>query len=60
MKILRIKKLPIFDVFVGEGWYNWSRIIYQHKSIKLLDGEKLSALDHLSIHQYMKTNYQNA
>lgn len=25
-KVLRVKKFPLYDVFVGEGWRNWSRV----------------------------------
>ena len=27
MKILRVKKFPLYDVFQGEGWDNWSRVL---------------------------------
>lgn len=26
MKVLQVKKFPIFDIFQGEGWDNWTRV----------------------------------
>lgn len=33
LKVLQVKKLPIYDVFKGEGWENWSRIMI-NKALK--------------------------
>jgi hypothetical protein len=42
-KILRVKgfnRFPVFDVFRGIGWRNWSRVEYskERKSVNLVNG----------------------
>jgi hypothetical protein len=39
-----IKRLSprIYDVFVGNGWNNWSRVRRNHWGIALIDGNGLS------------------
>jgi hypothetical protein len=44
MKILRVKKTPLFDVFVDEGWYNWSRVVLSGNSLKVIGGEALTTV----------------
>lgn len=39
-KILRVKKFPIYDVFTGEGWLDWTRFLFQHGKLVYLQGEK--------------------
>jgi hypothetical protein len=41
MKILQVKKSPIYDIFMGEGWHNWSRIILQKEGLKIIGGMQL-------------------
>jgi hypothetical protein len=41
MKILRVKKSPVYDVFTGEGWFNWTRIIVQSSGLKIIGGVPL-------------------
>jgi hypothetical protein len=38
--------LPLFDVFVGDGWLNWSRVAWdmKKKRLSLIKGERLSSL----------------
>jgi hypothetical protein len=48
MKILQINHhAPIYDVFVGKGWLNWSRIIVDKRktSIRMIGGIPLSVND---------------
>ena len=44
MKVLRVKKTPIFDCFLGDGWDNWTRVIWEkdHDSVKIIDGNHLN------------------
>jgi hypothetical protein len=57
MKILQVKKFPIFDIFTGEGWENWSRYLIKKNKIIYIAGIKLS--DKQSVTQLTKT-IQNA
>lgn len=27
IRVLRLKKYPIWDIFIGNGWKNWSRVL---------------------------------
>jgi len=42
--IRRLKKLPIFDLFLHaeESWQGWSRISIFSNNIRILDGRKLN------------------
>ncbi len=42
--IRRLKKLPIFDLFLHaeESWQGWSRISIFSNNIRVLDGRKLN------------------
>lgn len=40
MKVLRVKKFPLYDVFTGEGWYNWSRVLVRDTP-RVVAGEQL-------------------
>ena len=42
LKILRIKKFPLYDIFQGEGWENWSRYLFIKGHLKLISGIPLS------------------
>ncbi len=54
MKILPIKGTPIFDLFTGEGWYNWTRILKRNESIKVLAGNPLTSQQLTEIINYAK------
>ena len=54
MKILRVKKLPLYDVFTGDGWYNWSRIVKNNDTLKIISGNQLSSAEKFYIQQYVK------
>jgi hypothetical protein len=41
-KILRVKKLPIYDVFEGEGWFNWTRVAVRSNKLKVVGGNPLN------------------
>lgn len=43
MKILQVKKFPIYDVFLDEGWTNWSRYLFKKGKLIHLDGAKLAS-----------------
>ena len=42
MKVLPIKTTPLIDVFTGEGWENWTRLLYKNKVLIPLSGEVLN------------------
>jgi len=50
MKIVPVKKTPLFDVFVGEGWSNHSRVIVdKNKRVKLISGNRLTKIEFIEI-----------
>lgn len=38
---------PMFDVFTGEGWNNWSRVFWDSKKkrLNLVSGERLNPFE---------------
>ncbi len=42
LKLLHVKGTPIYDVFIGEGWYNWTRILVRENITKTLQGNTLT------------------
>ena len=51
MKILRVKKFPLYDIFVGKGWLNWTRILFNSKnnSVKVIAGDPLRIKDRYAV-----------
>jgi hypothetical protein len=45
MKILQVKRTPIYDVFIGDGWHSWTRILLRNSIVKVLSGLPLSRSD---------------
>lgn len=41
LKILQVKKFPIWDIFVEDGWLNWSRYLFKKDKLIYLAGNKL-------------------
>ncbi len=41
MKILKVKTHPLFDVFLGDGWLNWSRYLIKKGKLIYIGGTKL-------------------
>lgn len=39
----------VFDVFVGNGWNNWSRFHIRQKTLNLVAGRPLSKADYDSV-----------
>ena len=56
MKILRVKKLPIYDIFLGEGWYNWTRVMHDVKNsrLKMVAGENLGSFTKIEVERKLK------
>lgn len=54
MKILRVKKFPLYDVFTGEGWDHWSRVVRQGDNVKVIAGEQLNATEKFYLNQTLK------
>ena len=45
MKIHQVKKFPIYDIFTGNGWLNWTRILIdKSKKITTIAGEPWAPL----------------
>lgn len=42
IKVLRVFKNPIFDVFLGDGWNNWSRVLIRKDKMIHLDGNRFT------------------
>lgn len=41
MKILRVKKTNIFDIFMGQGWGGWSRYFIHGEDHRYINGGHL-------------------
>ena len=53
MKVLQVKKTPIYDVFIGEGWYNWTRVLLRNDVVKVLSGSPLSRSDQQGLQEVL-------
>lgn len=42
MKILQVKKFPIYDIFEGDGWEMWSRYLLKNGKFIYIAGNKLN------------------
>jgi len=42
IKVLRVKKFPLYDLFQGEGWENWSRVLIKGNKAILVAGAHLT------------------
>ena len=43
--VKQVRNLPLYDVFTGTGWENWSRVSWdtKQKRIALVKGDRLSS-----------------
>ncbi len=41
MKILKVKTHPLFDIFTGDGWLNWSRYLIKKGKLIYIGGTKI-------------------
>lgn len=55
MKILRVKKTSLYDVFTGNGWYNHTRVHFSNKGLTFVSGKKLPKNEVLEIHNVVKS-----
>lgn len=55
-KILRVKKTNMYDVFMGDGWKNHSRIYYDNGRVSLVNGNKLSRIKFIEISKEIGAN----
>jgi len=51
MKVLRVKKFPIFDVFFGEGWEDWTRVLLKGTHLIYLGGAERPHATFKAIHE---------
>jgi len=49
MKILRVKRTHIYDVFTGDGWKNWSRYHVKQGKVLYIAGNSLPKIDLIRI-----------
>jgi hypothetical protein len=42
IKVKRVPTTPLVDVFQGEGWENWTRLLYKGNTLIPLQGEVLT------------------
>lgn len=54
MKVLQVKKLPVYDVFLGEGWRNWTRVQVLPGSITVTAGAPLSMAQLSDVYNVVK------
>lgn len=50
IKVISISD-SLADVFVGDGWYNWTRVLKKNGKFHILGGNKL----HSIIYKYLDT-----
>lgn len=53
MKILQVKKFPLYDIFQDEGWYAWSRYLLKKGKLIYVGGAKI--LDRAILSQIVNT-----
>jgi hypothetical protein len=56
IKLLHVKATPIWDLFTGEGWYNWTRVLVRGSEIKVLAGTPLTPEVQSQLVTELKTN----
>jgi hypothetical protein len=49
MKVLQVKRFPIYDIFQDEGWSNWTRIRVVQGRILHVAGEHIPIKELYSI-----------
>jgi len=42
MKILQVKRLPIYDIFLDDGWNHWTRVLLKKDHLIHLNGDRLN------------------
>jgi hypothetical protein len=60
VKILQVKKLPIFDIFTGMGWDNHTRVIFNHEnnSMKVIAGKPLQHRERNQAYKHLVKKYE--
>lgn len=56
--VKQVKKFPIFDVFQGEGWENWSRILLKANKAVLIGGQPLTIGTLKAVVKQIKTAFE--
>lgn len=49
MKIVRVKKTHMYDVFTGDGWKNHTRVLSKNNHIIYKSGTRLSKIQYVEI-----------
>lgn len=45
MKILRVKKTNMYDIFMGDGWKHWTRVRDNQEEVVFIKGNRLNSSD---------------
>jgi hypothetical protein len=46
MRVYQVKRFPIYDIFTGDGWENWSRVLVsKDKRVTTLAGTQSPHVD---------------
>jgi hypothetical protein len=59
LKIKRIPTTPIVDVFQGEGWENWTRLLFKNNTLIPLQGEVLSKEQLKTVHEQVQAEIKS-
>jgi hypothetical protein len=49
MKILRVKKTPFYDIFLGSGWFNHTRVLVTNNIVHFHSGKHLTRIQMVEI-----------
>jgi hypothetical protein len=49
MKILQVKKTPLYDVFTGGGWKNHTRVFVKDGHVLYKAGTKLTRMQYVEV-----------
>jgi len=49
MKILRVKKTPFYDVFIGSGWKGHTRVLVKGSRVQHNAGRPLKKIQYVEI-----------
>jgi len=51
--VKQVRNLPVYDVFTGIGWDNWSRVQWdtKNKRISLIKGDRLNSFELRAVYE---------
>lgn len=59
--VKQVKQSLTFDVFTGQGWLNWSRVVWNTKTkrITLVKGERLAPNELKQVYEKVEQIFHN-